>query len=270
MTDAPTQPATPDASPDAAPAHATERDVFGRTPVGYPDWSHRRAEPRVFALVWMLFLMGVTVLMFTSFSDALSVSHAITRPAARRMIAATMLGVVCLWPAFRLSQGPAPNPTAAALRDLFVVLVPAQAIVWPQAMRVLAGWPLPMLVVIAAWMGAWAFVVAGVVACADAPLGRRLPRAAWMLVPVLLVAAVPAWAMLTRTVGVVRADVPRVGWLLSPVVGVLELTRDRDALGLHPIVHPVAWRVVVALVCLGGALLLLARASEVAWRGRRA
>jgi hypothetical protein len=59
-------------------------------------------------------------------------------------------------------------------------------------------------------------------------------------------------------------DQPRVGWLLSPFTGVLEIARDRDGLGVAARVYPEHIRMSIAIGCVGLALLLIARALEVA------
>lgn len=251
----------------AQPPARKERDLFGREPVGHPDWSHRRGEPRVFALIWMLFLMGVTILMFSAFMDALSISTSITRPAAKSMIVATTLGVVMLWPAIRLSQRPSEKPVRAVMRDLFVILVPAQAVIWPHALSALAAWPLSVLLAIATAMAAWALVVAGIIAIGDATRGK-VPAWVWMLVVLVVCVAVPLFALLTGRVAAPRPDMPRIGWMLSPVSAMLELTRDRDTIGHPTPVFPAQWRLLGATACVGVSLLLLAGASNVASRRR--
>jgi hypothetical protein len=260
--------------PETAAGGATpskEKDLFGREPVGTPDWSHRRGEPRVLALVWMIMLMGVTALMFASLSDAFFVSTRITRPAARAMLLATTAGLVLFWPAVRLSQRPAPHPVRGVLQDLFVLLVPAQAVIWPHALRVLADWPFSVLTALAACTAAWALLIGGLVAMADASRGAdgsgRL-RWAWMLVVLAVVFLAPGYAVATGLVVVTRADVPRPGWMLSPLTSVLELTRERDTTGTLTPVSGVHWRLIGAVACVGGALLCLAGASGTARRRR--
>lgn len=267
--DAPQRP-QPDGPPTPPTAPRPDRDIFGREPVGYPDWSHRRGEPRIFALVWMLYLMGVTAIMFVTVSDAFFVSPSITRPAARAMIVATAAGIVLLWPAMRLSQRPSPNPVRDVLRDLFVILVPAQAVIWPHALRVLADWPLPVLLGIAASFAAWAMVVGGVIALADSGRAAGRVRPAWTLVVLVIVFAAPALGVALGIVGPVRPDTPRSGWMLSPLTSVLEITRDRDAAGVRTSVDADQWRVLAAVACVGGALLCLAAASGVARSRARA
>lgn len=265
-------PPIPDALPEiAAPAagRGIEKDIFGREPVGHPDWSHRRGEPRVFALIWMLYLMGVTITMFASFMHAQSISQSVTRPAAQRMILATMLGVTLLWPAIRMSQRPARAPVRSVLRDLFVILVPAQAVIWPHAMGVLAGWPIVLLLALACSFGAWSLVVGGLIAFSDATR-RRIPGWVWMGLVLAVGLGAPLLAIASGDAGVPRPDSARPGWMLSPATTVLELTRDRSAGGpLRPVFRE-HWRLIGAVACVGGALLLIARAMEVASRRRDA
>ncbi len=259
-------PATPTA-PSPAGEHARpdpDRDIFGREPVGRPDWSHRRGEPRIFALIWMIYLMGVTAIMFMTVSDAFFVSTDITRPAARAMVLATAAGIALLWPAFRLAQHPPEHPVRDVLRDLFVLLVPAQAVVWPHALRVLADWPLPVLLGVTACFAAWAMVVGGLIALANSGAGAGRARWMWMLVVLAVVIGAPALGMALGIVGPTRVDAPRPGWMLSPLTCVLEITRDRDASGTTVPVSPTHWRSLAAVACVGGALLCLAGAARVA------
>lgn len=248
----------------AAPACKPDRDIFGNTPVAHPDWSHRRGEPRVLALIWMIYLMGVTAIMFMTVSDALFVSSAITRPAARAMILATAAGIALLWPAIRLAQQPPENPVRDVFRDLFVLLIPAQAVIWPHALRVLANWPLPVLLGIAATLGAWALVVGGVLAMANSGRAAGRVRWAWMLVVLVVVFGSPLLGVALGIVGPTRVDQPRPGWMLSPLTSVLEIARDRDAAGTTNPVSITHWRAIAAVGCVGGALLCLAGASGVA------
>ena len=250
-----------------APEPAREKDLFGREPVGRPDWSHRKGEPRVFALIWMLYLMGVTILMFSSFVNAVSISPSITRPAGVRMLLATALGLALLWPAIRLAQRPSQRPVRHVLRDLFVLLVPAQAVIWPHAMGVLAGWSFEVLGAISAAFLAWGLVVGGVIAMADSQIWR-IPRPVWMGAILGVVFAAPLLGLVVPEPAAGRADTPRPGWMLSPATTVLELTRDRSASGSLDAVQTGHWRLLGAIACAGGSLLLLSHACEVAVRRR--
>jgi hypothetical protein len=254
------------------PDHAKEKDIFGRVPRDRPDWSHRRGEPRVFALVWMLYLMGVTALMFASLSDAFFVSPAITRPAARGMLLATIAGVVLLWPAVRLSQRPAERPVRAVLRDLFVVLIPAQAVIWPHALRELGDWSMGVLLALAGVFAAWALVVGGLLAMADSGRGAGRARWAWTLLLLGVCLGAPAYGVARGRLPMTPGPPPaaRPGWMLSPLTAVLEVTRDREATDGGTRVSGTHWRLIAAPACVGGSLLCLAGATGVAARRGRA
>ena len=46
-----------------------ERDLVGKEPPGeLVDWSHRKGEPRVFAVLWMIFLLSSTAMLFARLS----------------------------------------------------------------------------------------------------------------------------------------------------------------------------------------------------------
>lgn len=236
------------------------------------DWSHRRGEPRVFTLFWMMFLMGSTVLMFSSMATAYSISPEITRPAARSMLIVVFVGFSLLWPMVRFSQSPqGPGHTRFAIRDAVVIFVPMQAVIWPQAIPVLAGWPISVVSAIAAMCLAWISILAGIVAIGSSSIernnGKESFRVMWMLIVILVVFAAPIFASIQSTGAGVDVDRPRVGWLLSPITGLLEIIRDRRALGSSARIFIDHWRMIIALLCVGSALLLIARALEVA-RGR--
>jgi hypothetical protein len=254
----------PPAAAVGAVAPKKEKDIFGRVPKDRPDWSHRRGEPRVIALLWMFFLMGVTGVMFLSVSEAFYVSPSITRPAARGMILTTMAGLVLLWPAVRLSQRPADRPVRSALRDLFVLLIPAQAVVWPHALRVLADWQVPVLLASCLALAAWGLVIGGLIALADASPRRR--GSVWMGAVLAVVFAGPIVSVLFGPGGGVRADLARAGWMLSPLTSVVEITRERDWTGTLSPIAGAHWRMIGATGCVGAALLLLAGSRGVASR----
>lgn len=221
----------------------------------------------MFALIWMLYLMGVTILMFSSFMNALSISPGVTRPAAMRMVLATILGITLLWPAVRLAQQPSERPVRHVLRDLFVLLVPAQAVIWPHAMGVLAGWPLELLCALCVAFAAWAMVTGGLIALADAG-AMSLPRWVWMGCVLLIVFGVPLGGLVLTEPSGVRPDSLRPAWMFSPATTVIELTRDRSASGSLDLVRSGHWRMLGGVACAGGALIVLARAVEVAARRR--
>lgn len=253
-----------------------ERDVFGNTPrPPHRDWSHRRGEPRFFTLMWMIYLMAATALMFSSVSKAQSMSPEVTRPAARTMLLVVVVGMSVLWPMVRFSQsvgggvgGQGRGCVRRAVRDALVLFVPMQAVIWPQAWASLAGWPMDVVAGISALMLSWSLVLAGVIALGSASIERSKGddrvRMLWMGVILLIVLAAPIIGS-TKMMGTyIDVGHARAGWLLSPITGVLEIVRDRRELGISGRVFVEHWKLIVAIGCVGIALLMIAKAYEVA------
>ncbi|MHA7813558.1 MAG: hypothetical protein ACX94C_09215 [Phycisphaerales bacterium] len=279
MTQQPPQPEIDANERDGRYMHATEdvqvdRDIFGNVPKRHRDWSHRRGEPRVMALFWMIYLMGATVVMFAAMSRAHAISYEISRPAARTMLIVVVFGFSLLWPMLRLSQRhPTQGHVWFALRDVFVLFVPLQAILWPQISGILAHWSIPVVAALSLLCASWLLLIGGVLALAMRSISRNdtaAARAIWMLVIVLIVCAAPIVGLLSPAVPDAALNEPRVGWLLSPLTGVAELVRDREVLGVAARVFPQQLRMLAAIGCVGLALLLIARALEVAQRRVRA
>ena len=252
-----------------AEGHEPDRDIFGKTPPKHHrDWSHRRGEPRVMALLWMIYLMGATVVMFSSMSRAHTISTGITRPAAKTMLILIVVGFSVLYPMLRLSQRhPFSGHVWFTLRDAFVLFVPLQAVIWPQVSSILASWSFPVVASVSLFFGCWMLLIAGVLSLALRSIAfndNALNRGIWMVIMVAIVLAAPAAGLLGDIAPPTPLDEPRVGWLLSPITGVLELVRDRDATGVGAMVFPEQIRIMIAVGCVGLALLLIARALEVA------
>jgi len=252
-----------------------DRDLFGNTPKSHADWSHRRGEPRVFTLMWMIYLMGSTVIMFSSMAMAYSISPHITRPAARSMLMVVVLGFSVLWAMVRFSQRQiAVSPIRFALRDAVVLFVPMQAVIWPQALPVLAGWSIEVVAAISAMSLAWIVLLSGIIGMGSASIqrnaGKESTRILWMLIVILIVFLAPIVGGLQANGAWVEVDHPRVGWMLSPVTGLMEITRDRQELGVSARIFIEHWRMILAVLFVGIALLFIAQASEVARRRSRA
>jgi hypothetical protein len=245
-----------------------DRDLFGKVPKKHRDWSHRRGEPRVLALLWMIYLMGATVVMFASMSRAYTISYDIARPAARTLLVLIAIGFGVLWPMVRLSQvHPRTGHVWFVIRDVFVLFIPLQAILWPLATRVLSHWPLSVVLALDLLCLVWLLLIAGVLAMGMRSISytdTALNRSIWMGVVLVTVFAAPLAALVGSAGVPVGADAPRVGWLLSPISGMQELVRDRDLLGISAKVYPQQIRLLLAVGCVGLALLLIARALEVA------
>lgn len=251
-----------------------DRDIFGNPPRNHRDWSHRRGEPRVIALLWMIYLMGATVVMFSTMSRAHSISTGITRPAARTMLVLIVIGFAVLYPMVRLSQRhPLNGHVWFALRDAFVLCIPLQAVLWPQVSAILAHWSFAVVGGLSLFIACWMVMIAGVMALAMRSVAHNdnaINRGVWMGIVVLIVCAAPIVGLISQITPPASMDQPRVGWLLSPLTGVLEIARDRDGLGVAARVYPEHIRMSIAIGCVGLALLLIARALEVAHERVRA
>jgi hypothetical protein len=149
-----------------------------------PDkWAHRRGEPRVYAFFWTLYLLGATLMGFMALGFVGGITAEVYRPIARGIIITVMVGAVILWPMTRLSQAMPTRGGARAVRaDMIVMLVPLQAVVWPQAILP-AGWTPLSIGALAAMSAAWTILVGGLLAIAlggprlDHPERRPAARA---------------------------------------------------------------------------------------------
>tara|TARA_E500000318_G_scaffold2060_1_gene2742 strand:- start:39346 stop:40032 length:687 start_codon:yes stop_codon:yes gene_type:complete len=220
------------------------------------------------ALLWMIYLMGATVVMFSTMSRAHTISSGITRPAARTMLILIVIGFCVLYPMLRLSQR---HPTSGnvwfALRDAFVLFVPLQAVLWPQVSAILASWSFAVIAGVSLFFGCWMILIAGMLALAMRSIAyndNAVNRGVWIILFLAIVLAAPAAGLLGDITPPAPIDQPRIGWLLSPLTGVLELVRDREQLGVSTKIYPQQIRMMLAIGCVGLALLLIARALEVA------
>ena len=188
----------------------------------------------MFALLWTLYLMLATLVMFATLSASPSVTPEVYRPAARTLMLLVMVGVMVLWPMTRLSQAPPGRGVmSGVMKDLVVVLLPVQALVWPHAMGVLSDWPLDVVAALALSIVAWALIVGGVLSIALSTLrGGVGERAVWMGVFVVLVAGAPAWLLLRGELGFGSglSGEARPGWMFSPLTSVMEVARPDSAL----------------------------------------
>lgn len=280
------QPDTPDPSPPAdAPtpiehAHTNptpaspaddppqDRDIFGRAPRHHPDWSHRRGEPRVFALLWTVYLMAATLLMFAGSGGIGSMSADGYRPAARSTLILIAVGMAVLWPMVRLSQHhPTRRVLRSCLQDAIVVVVPIQALIWPQ--RWLARWPFEVVTAVSATLAAWGLLIAAVLAILMTPERglagpRRFARSALaMAACVTLFLGGAAVALATE--GPRDPSDPldtRLVRMLSPATAISEITRDRPWTGSPAAVSREHWHAIAITALVGVAALGLAAAVQ--------
>lgn len=278
MSDPPAEISTND---DAPLGVEPERDILGK-PAPNGSWAHRRGEPRVFAFGWTAILLLATAA--TLFASGLGwvFSDEAFRANAQRLMLVLVLATTVLWPMLRLSQArPACGGPRAVIGDLPVVLIPMQAVIWPQALPP-AAWPASVTAAVALTLAAWACIVGALLAAALGP-GRAGASAREAVAPKddLRPGARTLWMAVTigvATLGMAPAltlaptgpDAPptRPLWLLSPFTGVYELTRDRSWTGQHTMVTPAHWRAVgMTWAAAGGLGLLAAGWSEARRRG---
>lgn len=194
----------------------------------HDPWAHRRAEPRLFAFLWTLYLF-ITVLgslLWLTRSGVLAASA--YGPAARIMLIVIGAGATILWPMVRLSQlAPSTRPIAAAFGDLVVIVMPVQVVVWPLAF--LANWPVSVVALLAAMLLVWSALAGGLIAIAFGVCHRyalpALPpvvRVGWMFLCIALACAGPLIVVLTA-VGQ-GANLSSWAWKLSPFTFVFLMT----------------------------------------------
>ncbi|MDX2118412.1 MAG: hypothetical protein SFY96_09545 [Planctomycetota bacterium] len=269
---------TPSETAEVAEAREPAPDEFiDETVPALPKdkWAHRRGEPRVFALMWTMFLLVATMGMLGGVLAGGVISYDVYRPAARILLIIAMVGIAILWPMARLSQvRPTETPIAAAFKDIVVILVPLQAVIWPQ--HWLAAWAWQPLAALGAAMIAWVLLLGGVLALAMqglAPKGEHVPRqegtrTAWMSAIVFMSVA----ALVVRLASPGERAGTDERWsdvlgVLSPIGAVVELCHDRAWSGSAIAVSPAHW-IGIGIVALAAVSLWL-----IAWgaaRGDRA
>jgi len=226
--------------------HAVELDLFGRPPPeGMKSWSHRRGEPRVFALLWTGYLMAATIIAFAIGGAGGVMSPESLRAGGRVLLLSCLLGAAVLWPITRLSQERPANPLGATARDLIVVIIPMQAVILPQTW--LASWPLSVVLAMCALSIAWCVLVGGMLAAAQ----EGEARVGWSLaiIGVVLLGTLPA--IVGALVAPPMNDAPRISWMCSPITGVFEITRERPLTGRSAQVGPAHAGSIAAIAALG-------------------
>ncbi len=227
-------------------------------PRAKPDrWAHRRTEPRPLAFLWTSFLAVASAVTLVTLVTQGATGHDAYRPAAQSLFAVMGAGLCLLWPMLRLSQPLAPRPVGAAVaKDIAVLITPAQAVLWPQAMFFLAAWPLEVIGACSAILAAWTLLVGAVLSAALAHVGliessragrtAAAPRALWTLAIVALVSAGPLLGLgapaPTGAPGTTRDA--NLAMLASPVTAMLEITSPRPWSGQAAAALPVHWRAV--------------------------
>ncbi|MBL9031545.1 MAG: hypothetical protein JNM80_07530 [Phycisphaerae bacterium] len=263
---APSPDTHPTPEPVADPAAAPDAPPPARELAADP-WAHRRGEPRAFAFLWTAFLFVATVSTFVAVASRGQVDPALMRAAGRTLFVIVAVGVCILWPMVRLSQLPPSNPLVGSAQDLVVVLIPVQAVVWPQWVRWLAHWPFDVVAAVAVSITAWGTLVAGVLALAQVQRLRAAHRLApdpglWWMAAIAAVVVMGAGLSLAGLSS--EPDPARTDWMLSPITSLLELTRDRAWTGRSAATAQAHWTFTLATLSLA----LVAWTVAAALRGR--
>jgi hypothetical protein len=247
----------------------TTNDQGGAPSTG-DRWAHRRAEPRPFAALWLLYLVGVSALVVANAGVSGMLHRDVYRAAACGMLTLVGVGVIVVWPMLRLSQETPERPGRSVLADALIVALPSQAMVWAQALPWMGDWPVEVVGVIAAVLGAWTLITGAMLAgglrhISSTPPGapRGVRRAVWMALVLLAGVTLPAAGLLIE--GRLGAP-PRDGilWMgLSPVTGPFAIAGQRTWVSLGPPVNPVVWVGVAVLGLMGVAGWVLVGV----WRG---
>lgn len=189
------RPRDPEADGEAFPesaedlGHAAEAAAMPLPELSPPRrvdrWAHRRVEPRGLALFWTLYLLGVTVVCFWTPATSAGLDALAGRYSSRLVLTAVTFGFTVLWPMLRLCQVfPGEGGMRSVMKDLVVIVVPTQAVVWP--LTFLAVWPPMVAASLAASTLAWTLVTGALLAMAlgrgGGPRGSALRRVVWMIV----------------------------------------------------------------------------------------
>lgn len=235
----------------SAPPPITMREELLGTK-GRPDpWAHRRGEPRTFAFCWTLFILTAiagSVMWVARYAALTSGAYA---PAARIMLIVVGVGVTLLWPMVRLSQASPPRPVLMhMLVDTWIVLLPVQVVLWPLVF--LAGWPVNIVLGVAANFMAWGVLTGGLLAVALSGAAiehprdpRLLRRTLWMLAMIVLTLGAPLIVLAVRMAGENQEWEERLS-MFSPLTSVAVLT-GRGMLGPQNPITPWQWECMLAV-----------------------
>ncbi|MEM7623831.1 MAG: hypothetical protein AAF235_11595, partial [Planctomycetota bacterium] len=109
-------------------------------PRGQRDpYAHRRGEPRGFTVLWLAYLFLVAGSVYAAIGNPAFASAEGYRLASKVLLTMVGVGLLTIWPLLRLTQTAArAGGVAATLRDIAIVLIPMQALIWPQSL--ITGW----------------------------------------------------------------------------------------------------------------------------------
>lgn len=206
-------------------------------------WSHRRGEPRTFAFLWAIYLMIGSIIALGIVLAGGIITLDTYQPLSRGLVVTLAVGVLVFWPLIRLSQAaPEEGSRKAILQDLAVVLIPLQAVLWPQ--MYLARWTYDIVAATALAILAWGAIVGALLVIA---LRREDTwRSAWMAVILVIAIGGAGSSILYGSVAPDLLRPPEPGAapaivLASGVGLVADISADRSWSGSWALVLPEHW-----------------------------
>lgn len=187
------------------------------------DPKQDRVGVRVLVVGWCVWLLGAWV-------TALSLDSAV--PAGRWMIFSTLIGMLVIWPAYRLSvprhwADVAGGPMIAPLLDWFSLYFIVQAVIWP--LMITAQWTVRQTLWLDLAIGAWSLVSALLIAwgCRSDHGGLRMVAMALCLLLIvgepLLLALAGAGDGRPQQAWTMRVSPVETVWALSSPTGGFDL-----------------------------------------------
>lgn len=252
-----------DSSEEGLLGGLSERQGRGAQSLTDDRWAHRRGEPRIFALLLSIYLLAAAMLTIFAAPAIGNPSAATFQAASETLLALVAIGVVVIWPMTRLSQASPQRPSVAAMADVIIVALLAQAVIWP--MTVLPGgavinplpwlglWPWSVAAGVALMFVSWSVLIGACMACA---LAKRAGwgRAGWMAIILVVGAGAPIAALIAGRFG---QALPTWLELFSLVSAPIVLIQSPS--GLTARMAPLEWVAAVAPAIASAPIWLLAR-----------
>ena len=216
-------------------------------------WAHRKGEPRLFALLWAVYLMAGSLLTIFAGRGIGSSSARQLEFASLGFLTIAGFGAAVLFPMVRLSQASPERVVRSLMVDWLVVCAPLVVVVpW---LPLLTRWPFEVSLAATAQVCGWALAGAGLAGVGLALCSRRggvgggAARAWAMAAVVLMVGGGPmadaAWH------AVDASGLPRWWSLSSPLTGPWVLSAS-EAENLLPLVRGWDWLIVFVPWLWGG------------------
>jgi len=222
---------------------------------GADPWAHRKGEPRPFALLWAMYLMVGALLTIFAVGSLTVPSVSQFQSGCRAMLEVMVVGMCGLWPMTRLSQRFPERAGRSLLLDAAVLLIPAQAVMWPMPLLTAWGWDVIAAVDLA--LIGWTLLVGGLLGLATGTRGS-VGRTLWMGVIVGALGLGPGLMVALARTGRGPAT-EALGWL-SPLTVVYRLTESPS--GVRASMVGIEWLGALAPMGIAGLLWSLAPLSR--------